>query len=343
MSGLEDLFVLEDYWVSHLRYWSNLQLFPREYGLYRAQVYKEDFYHRLNFEHKTTDCYTSVYSEGQLSNKMYDTFYLEARESEHGTVDMEQVIIDRDIIRGVFERLGIGYRCFYSGGRSYHFYVDFQPIFIDNLSVAARNFLIMVDLPDMFDMHTVGNRRSIARIPYTLNTRYGKFAVQSMTSSPELLDYISANMLFTEVPVLALQRTNFFDYLVTDDSLALTRDYGLEFVFSEIYPECVINIIHKLRAEHHAKHNERIHLAAFLNKLGRSEDEITDAFSEASDFNRAVAQYQVRSLLDANYSPYSCRRVKLEMGDLCPYSKNDGYCSYIRELSAEQDSVDDLK
>lgn len=340
MDDIEEGTELEQYWRSHLRYWNNLPLFPREYGLYREEVYKEDFFHRLNFEAKITDCYTSVYSEGQLTRKIYDTFYLEAREAEHGNVDMEQILLDRDIIRGVLENLGIAYRCFYSGGRSYHFYIDFEPIPIENLSVAARNFLIMIDLPDMFDMHTVGNKRAMARIPYTLNTRYGKFAVYSMASTPEELDYISANMLFTEKPVMALQPTEFLKYLVTDESLDYGHSYGSILDFDEIYPECVINIIHRLNAEHHAKHNERIHLAAFLNKLGKSEDEIVDVFKEASDFNRAVAQYQVRSILDMNYSPYGCRRVKLEMGDLCPYTGTGGYCRYIRGLRVENDSTE---
>lgn len=288
------------------------------------------------------DCYTSVYSEEQLKTKIYDTFYLEARENEHGNVDLEQAIRDRDIIKGTFDRLGIACRYFYSGGRSFHFYVDFPPTYIENLFVAARNFIMLVGLEDMFDMHTVGIRRSMGRIPYTYNTRYRKYAVYSDADTPEMLEYEASNCIINNPPMLQQQETEFHRYLIEESLFRKKSEKVYELSdFEGSYPECILNIIAKLNMERHAKHNERFHFVAFQNRIvGKTINEMVDSLRNASDFVRAVSEYQVRDIVSKNYKPYGCYRVKAEMPDVCPYSGTRNHCKYIKELTLKNGDED---
>lgn len=328
----------EDYWLAHLRYWNNLPLFPRDFGLYRTQVWKDGYIFLLSTQYNKMDCYTSVYSERQIEKKIFDTLFLEAREGKQSDkVNMEEVILDRDMIRGIFEKYDIGYRCFYSGGRSYHFYVDFEPMPVNNISVMARNFVHELDIADLLDMKTVGNRRSMGRIPYTYNTKHKKYAIYSLTSEPDVLEEEAIMGYMGEAPVMDLKSTEILKYLNADeDEYTVELMKPAQIAFDGMYPDCVLNIMAKLRLERHASHDERIHLAAYMYKLGHSVDDIVNAFKDATDFNPVVAEQQVLSIVSKDYNPYGCSRVKRDMGETCPFYKNKGHCYYIRKLINQQ-------
>ena len=321
----------EDFWLSHLRPWNNIKLFPREYGLYRTKVYKKDYTFLLSTQYRSMDCYTSVYSEGQIEDSVYDTLFLEARESAHGEkVNLNDVIADRDMIRAIFEKNGIASRSLFSGGRSEHFYTDFPPMPVINLSVMARNFVYELDIADLLDMHTVGNRRSMARIPYSYNPKYEQYAVCSDADDADVLRDDAKNGRITKPPVTDLQPTSILKYLNSEDT-----DYRFELLkpariaFDGTYPDCVLNILGKLEMEKHASHDERIHLAAYLYRFGNSIEDIVNVFRDATDFNPVIAESQVVSLVSKDYKPYGCKRVKAEMLDVCPFAKTKGYCHYI--------------
>jgi hypothetical protein len=319
----------EDHWYAHLRYWNNLPLFPREFGLNRTQVYREQYLFLLSKWFNLENCYTAVYSEGQIEQSIYDTLFLEARDE---TESLEQVLMDRDMIKGALARCDIACRHLFSGGRSYHFYLDFPPIPVPNLSAMARNFVDEMDIADLLDMHTVGNRRSMARIVHTYNERTDRFAVYYDGNDETELDYISANNIIMCPPIVELQETAILKHLRPDD------DYNMELIkpatiaFNGIYPDCVLNIMFKLRNERHATHDERIHLVAYLYKLGWSFDDMVNIFRDATDFNPTIAEYHVRSLVAGNYRPYACSRVKTDMRNICPFAGTGRFCHYIQNV-----------
>ena len=328
----------EDYWLAHLRYWNNIPLFPRDFGLYRTQVFKDGYIFLLSTQYNKMDCYTSVYSERQIESKIFDTLFLEAREGKQSDkVNLEEVIMDRDMIRGIFDKYNIGNRCFYSGGRSYHFYVDFPPMPVTNLSAMARKFVEDLDIADLLDMKTVGNRRSMGRIPYTYNMKHKKYAIYSLTSEPEILEEEAIMGYMGESPVLELRETDILKYLNPEtDTYTTELMKPAEIAFDGMYPDCVLNIMSKLRMEKHASHDERIHLAAYMYKLGSSVDDIVSAFRDASDFNPITTEQQVLSIVGKDYNPYGCGRVKTYMNGVCPYATNRGYCSYINKIMKKQ-------
>jgi len=323
----------EDFWYAHLRPWNNIPLFPREYGLNRTLIYKPQYFTLLANQYNKMDCYSAVYSIGQIEKGIYDTLFLEARDNKSvgGVTNLDQVIIDRDMIRGALQRLDITYRCHYSGGRSYHFYTDFPPIPVGNLSALARNFVHDIDIADLLDMHTVGNKKGVSRIPYTLNPKQGKYAVCSLAETSEDLEWDAVNGLINTPPVMEQQPTSILKYLRPGDDYVEELMKSGDVAFDGIYPDCVLNIMTKLALEKHANHEERIHLAAFLYRLGYSVEQIVDAFREASDFSPSQTEYYVTDMIAKNYRPYSCKRVKDQMA-VCPFAKNGRYCHYIASL-----------
>jgi len=328
----------EDFWLAHLRFWNNIKLFPREYGLYRTKVFKKDYTFLLSTQYRTMNCYTSVYSEGQIEESVYDTLFLEAREgAQDDKVNLDDVIADRDMLRVIFQKHGIGERDFFSGGRSYHFYVDFPPMPVVNLSVMARNFVHELDIADLLDMHTVGNRRSMGRIPYTYNPKHEQYAIYSDADDASVLREDARLGRITVPPITDLRDTSILKYLNANDS-----DYRFELLkpaniaFDGTYPDCVLNILGKLAMEHHASHDERIHLTAYLYRFGHSIADIVNVFRDASDFNAVIAESQVMGLVSKNYRPFGCRRVKAEMLNVCPFARTKGYCHYIQASIAKR-------
>lgn len=328
----------EDFWLFHLRPWNNMKLFPREYGLYRTKVYKRDYTFLLSTQYRSMNCYTSVYSEGQIEDGVYDTLFLEAREgSQTDKVNLNDVIADRDMLRAIFAKNGIGERDFFSGGRSYHFDVDFPPMPVVNLSVMARNFVHDLDIGDLLDMHTVGNRRSMQRIPYTYNPKHEQYAVYSDADDADVLREDAKTGRISVPPITDLQETSILKYLNANDA-----DYRFELLkpaniaFDGTYPDCVLNILGKLAMEHHASHDERIHLTAYLYRFGHSIADIVNVFRDANDFNPVIAESQVMSLVSKDYRPFGCKRVKAEMVNVCPFAKTKQYCHYIQSSMAKR-------
>jgi len=319
----------EEYWYAHLRYWNNLPLFPREFGLKRTQVYKDQYLFLLSKWYKTQNCYTAVYSEGQIEKGIYDTLFLEARDE---TDSLEQVLMDRDMVRGVFERNNIGHRFHFSGNRSYHFYVDFPPIVVPNLNATANNFVDDMDIRDLLDKKPTGNRRGIGRIPHTYNNGADMFAVLYSGFDADELAFIAANNITTEHPITELLASDILKFLRPDDDYYEELLKPAEVAFNGMYPDCILNIMTKLKMERHATHDERIHLTAYLYKLGWAFDDIVNIFRDATDFNPAITEYNVRSIIAGNYRPYSCSRVKRDMRGVCPFEGIGRYCHYIKNI-----------
>ena len=224
----------EDYWYAHLRFWNNQPLFPREFGLNRTQVYREQYLFLLSKWYNSENCYVAVYSEEQIDRNQYDTLFMEARDE---TVDLEQVLMDRDMIRGALERRNIGYRDFFSGGRSYHFYVDFESIPVPNLSAMARNFVMELDIGDLMDMHTIGNRRSMARIPRTFNKRTGMYAIPYSGNNVEELEFLAVNNIPGDPVIKEMPATDILKYLRPDDDYMEEILKPADVAFGGMYPE----------------------------------------------------------------------------------------------------------
>ena len=111
------------------------------------------------------------------------------------------------------------------------------------------------------------------------------------------------------------------------------------------FPPCMDAIYTRLKNGQHLEHSERFTLAAFLNKINVSREEIKQAFYHAPDARgrgSSIADYQVDHIAekgsrttdsdpdDTGYMPYNCEKmINLH---ICPMASGDVFdplCEYI--------------
>ena len=348
---------LEEYkkmWNAHLRPWTGLPQFPRDVSsrdtlttitngvekptpLNRSTVINEKQYvQSLSGIYKKKDCYVSVFSDWQIENRIFDTLFFELADAHpsngkyYETLEeaMSEIMFGKHMLEKKLDKLEITYRCFFTGGRGFHYYLDFEPSFIKDYKCTLIKFLTDHKLIDLVDTAVFDSAR-LARLPYTLHLKTGKFAVYSKKnlSIDDLLEASKNNTILIEVPS-TLKSSNILDYLDLDIEAPKngSNDTTYGKGHDSWYPECVIAIIEKILIDQHATHLERMHLAGYLKRFGLVDREIVEYFRGTSDFNYDVALSQIESL--DRYSNYSCRNVRILFKKLCP-----GMCEYIRTVA----------
>ncbi len=102
-------------------------------------------------------------------------------------------------------------------------------------------------------------------------------------------------------------------------------------------PPCIAQMHEDSTTGRSLAHEARFTLAAFLLKIGMSQEDVTNVFRTSSDFVRSLAEYQVRHISSKSdskggkgYIPPSCK--KLQGSSLCPVFLGqvfDPLCEYI--------------
>lgn len=340
--------VYQKIWEAHLRPWSGLPLFPRDMAS-RDHVFDvrngkkikvpldrsininlEQYISSLKSVYSKRDCYTSVFSDWQLRYNIYDTIFFEIDshlESGNKEDIISELMFNKYIIDNTLDNLKIGYRYFFTGGRSLHYYLDFEPIFMVDYKATVLKFLEQYKLKNLVDPSVLEPAR-IARVPHTRHLGTNMFCVYFDDDSIDSIFKISKNNTMMVKVIDYLQPTKILEYM---DPMAHSEpppksQIQINGKYDGVFPDCVMKIIEKLETGHHATHIERIHLAGYLKRFGYTDEEIVEFFKSASDFDSTVALSQIKSL--KGYCNYSCRNIRLQMCDLCP-----GMCDYIRDFA----------
>lgn len=340
-------------WKAHLRPWSGLPLFPRDMAsrdaleivvngkkrskpLTRSPLINEQQYlASINAVHKKKDTYIQVFSDWQIEKHIFDTIFFELTDAHpdnkkyYDNIEdaIPQIMLNKYIVDRKLESLGINYRCLFTGGRGFHYYLDFEPVYIRDYKATVSKFFNDIGLIDFIDTQVLEPAR-VARVPHCVHLKTGYYAVYTNGMAVDtILDASKHNSILIDIPK-SLTDTAILDYL--DLSIVNSTKSNNNTVYAnrytDWYPDCVIAIIEKILVNQHATHDERKHLAGYLMRFNLDEDEILEYFKNTSDYNRDVALQQLRSL--AGYSGYSCRNIKALMRDLCP-----GTCAYIRNVA----------
>jgi hypothetical protein len=311
-------------WLKYLRYDIIIPQFPREFGLWRMEVEGEAKYISLISAYEgRSDCYTSLYPKIQIDNNIVDVIFLEIDCEDIEKLNKLGRMMNMSLInRKIF------FKRFFSGGRSFHYYIPLYPIKLKNPSGTIRKFV--ENLPDVVDPHTIGNMRQMCRIPYTRHKEtslymyecYGDVSLAEALNPTPLniplqINYdLSKNLLLLDKPDREEEAPP------PNERLNLLLEEG-------ILPPCIVNTLDELVGGE-PSHQSRLHLVAFLNKLGFSIEEIVDVFSKAKDFSKTTTTYQVRKIVGANLNCYMCRRA-FELG-ICPLA-DPKECRYFPTLN----------
>lgn len=347
--------VYKEFWKQHIRPWSGLPLFPRDmssrdspttiingqvrpHPLNRNSFISEQQYlTSVGTSYTKKDYYIQVFSDWQIEKHIYDTIFFEIDVHPDGKkqyAKLEEaipVMLEiKEVIDSMLDDLGIARRCFFTGGRGFHYYLDFEPVFMTDYKATVTKFLKDINIIDLVDIAVIEPAR-IARLPFTKHLKVGGYAVYvDATNTTEIIETSLNNYVLVE-PVANLQETTVLELLDLGAVLPKPKaEVGYAGKYDGPLPDCVIKIMEKILVDQHAKHEERIHLAGYLKRFNYDEEEIVDHFRNTSDFQYDLALGQVRSIPKSGH--YNCVNVRRMMPGVCP-----GICEYIRQVARRRD------
>jgi len=279
---------------------------PREAQLNRIQVKNLDgLVSLLKALNGKDDCYVSVYSIPQRYLKEVDVIFIE-------TDDLNAA----EKIDKALNENHVNYIKVFSGNKGYHYYIPIYPIRVRNFKRAVANLLQELGIDDVVDPHVVGDIARMARVPYTVHTETGLYAVIVNGNNGKNIprDAIKPN----KIPKIGWKPSKLATLLVLgydreESTKIVSGSHDIPFE-AEYYPECILHLIEKAKATRYLNHQERLHLGAYLLKY-HSIDEVVKVFSVLEDFNEKVTRYHLEKM-GKDFKCFSCLNAK-RLG-ICP-------------------------
>lgn len=177
---------IHEEWDRHLNAYS--LRFPRDVGLFPTRWTVEsaaEFYEVMDDHMTGHNCFTNVYSRPMIDGQVFDTFYVDLdgdvlwdpdddREEKIGAFRemMRDVYFDvQKLVYYMDEYYDAEPRIYFSGGRGFSIYFDFEPANVSFRAVRSvvEEVLSYADVdPDVVDSG-VHEANRMSRLPYTLN------------------------------------------------------------------------------------------------------------------------------------------------------------------------------
>jgi hypothetical protein len=150
---------IQEAWLEHL---GIDKRFPRDVAYpWRVQVTNKDEYlRRIESMVRYSNIYTSLYP---YNGGVVDKIYLDV---DAPTIEEAKKALDM-VVQRSRERWDYTPRVYYTGGRGFAVYWDFEPAKVDLMG--AREALLSLFYSPYVDTHVLGDERRVSRVPYTLN------------------------------------------------------------------------------------------------------------------------------------------------------------------------------
>jgi hypothetical protein len=280
-------------------------------------------------------CFLSLYTDAQIERGIVDCIFLEI---DAHTVDEA---VDKCVqIREKLDEINAKYRIFFSGRRSFHFYVEFAPVQLKNPRMSIRKFV--EKFPSFLDPHVVGNLRQMVRIPYTVHKKTALFSfevgaeeVSTLTNAQIFKWATNPKKMRTVDRDVSIDSTVSEQLKKTDEQLSAAPK--IEVIYEHMskksleedpFPPCVVQALSKLQEEGESTHAERLLISSFLIKKGYTDREVLSIFAQcANDFDERQTSYQLSKIRSGQMACYACRSL-LRRG-LCTYAQRDApRCSW---------------
>jgi muconolactone delta-isomerase len=305
---------MESSWLRHIRA-DKVVAFPRDYGLWRKKLFTRQQYLTAcrHAEKNMLELYTSIYSDHEVSNQLAtELFYdidLCIDESSYTNLnyrtnlynikltDVTELIVQLEpIIKAV--------RTLYTGGRGIHLHIDLQPVQLSNLRYAAMYVAELLGIAELVDKQVLGDWRRVSRVPGSYHKSGNKCVLLNQATNQELEQLLS-RLLHEKYGCKTLRYT-----------VQLPRETSeVTYMLGEP-PPCISFLFSQLTSGQPLSHGARLHLGAYLMKMGLEPEEASVLYSKLPDYNNTYTTYQLRWLQKHSYNMYSC--VKAKQLGLCP-------------------------
>jgi len=301
-------------------------LFPRNIGLgYQKKIVQKKVYNNeqyliyLQKHWNDRDCYAALLSDYQVENQIVDRIFFEFDEKD----DYERARKGK-IIYYCLRSLRITPYILFSGNRSYHYHLFFDPIKLENPKERIRSWVKSLPL-DFLDMQVVGDLRRLTRIPYTFNTSSKKMCVAVPNSIFELpVDEIVritkrladawTLLINPEYPNNVSLVESLLNIEIEKRESLLRRGFDLD---DDQFPFCIKEILRELKQTGELSHVKRFHFAAFSNRINSPIEEVHRIFKMyCRDYSERKTDYQLKRIYGKNMKCYTCENA--EVNQICP-------------------------
>lgn len=312
-------------WINHVRLGEEKSLlFPRNIGIscfdskkiVQKKVYnKKQYLVYLRSHWDDKECFSSLLSDYQVENNIVDRIFLEFDED-----DPDERSRKGKIVYYCLKSLGITPYVLFSGGRSYHYHIFFDPVQLDDPKRRIKKWVKGLPI-DFLDFQVVGDLRRLTRLPYTCH-KSGKMCV---IIPNEIFEFSIAKI--TRITEQLSQGMNEFLDPVFRNNIPLLESLAnmkiekkkISYVKKEIdleeYPPCIKDIIEEVKSTGELSHVKRFHLAAFMRQTGWKIEEARDFFLRyCSDRSSSITMYHLRRIYGKTMKCYRCENAKIYSG-----------------------------
>ncbi len=295
--------------------WTRNKPFPREVQLSRVIV-KDSV--ELQKQYTPQDFYSAIFNSAQIFYEEFDTIFFDIDGKKGGTDESYDKLVK------FLNRVDYGVSRVYFSGVGFHVFIDLnKPITgKEEYRQFCRTFTDNYNLTDLIDHSALADTRRVARVPYTLNSKSSRMAIQ--INPHNTMEEVLANSKEGKAYVPPKKLTFHFDFQKTSSPPPKPAKVS-EIEWAGIYPPCITTAENLLYNVGELGHTSRVHLATFLLQTGK-EEELRKYLKKANDYKPDITEYQLNNLTSGNYMPLKCVNVTDE---ICGYSKNKSECPFF--------------
>jgi len=132
--------------------------------------------------------YAGVYSVQEIQLNTFSRIFLDFDNNEGAEAIVSDVLEFYDKIVSAF---GGSPLLLFSGNKGFHIYIFFPAHIFYNLSRAVRRLVEYLEPPPCLDAHVLGDRRRVARIPFSLHLKTNKLCVPLINGELEYYSDLS--------------------------------------------------------------------------------------------------------------------------------------------------------
>jgi len=213
-------------------------------------------------------------------------------------VDVVELIVQLEPVISVV-------RALYSGRRGVHLHVDLEPVRVVDLRRAAVYVAELLGIADMVDKQTLGDWRRVSRVPGSYHKLTGSMCVLLNTKTDTELSHLLSTLLAEKFAV----KSQCYTVPIPSETREVVSVSGEP-------PPCISYIVGQLLSGQNITHAARLHLGAYLIRVGLNPVEAAALYRRVPDFNESTTLYQLQWIQKHNYKMYSC--VKARQFGLCP-------------------------
>ena len=173
-------------WDSFFRMHNKLKPFPREVMILNEKVIRttvssfEEFQaFALHFKHNS---YVTVFSDWQRKNDIYDCIPLDIDGDDENEAFSKR--------KELQQKLGLRVARYVFSGKGQHIYLDFRPIHLYDYFGTISQWLEDKGIDGLVDPLVAKDKRTMIRIPYSINTKTKRFAIPLDMDGKQTLDEI---------------------------------------------------------------------------------------------------------------------------------------------------------